>query len=96
MYYLIIGYGNFTKALINFFTYYNKTVFILDNKPSNSININNKNVFYLKRDITNMNLLMSEAKKSTIIKVYICTDDDYLNLMIADNIYKFKDTTLNL
>lgn len=82
MYNLIIGYNKLSINLINTLIDRGKIVFLIDHKSTDEIQIKSKFFYYYKVDITDMKQVLDKASKSMLSKVFIVTEDDYLNLMI--------------
>lgn len=84
MYNLIIGYNKSSINLINNLISKGRVVFLIDNKSPDKIQIKSKSFYYYKVDITDMKQIIDKASKSMLSKVFIITEDDYLNLMIEE------------
>ncbi len=90
MYNLIIGYNNSSINLIKSLIYKEKIVFLIDGKSPEEIQIKNKFLYYYQVDITDMKQVLDKASKAMLSHVFIITEDDYLNLMIEEDL-KYLD-----
>jgi len=90
MYNLIIGYNNSSINLIKSLIYKEKIVFLIDGKSPEEIGIKNKFLYYYQVDITDMKQVLDKASKAMLSHVFIITEDDYLNLMIEEDL-KYLD-----
>jgi hypothetical protein len=86
MYNLIIGYNNSSINLIKSLIYKEKVVFLIDDKSPEEIQIKNKLLYYYQVDITDMKQVLDKASKAMLSHVFIITEDDYLNLMIEEDL----------
>lgn len=84
MYNLIIGYNNLSINLIKSIIAKGGVVFLIDDKEPEEILLKNKFLYYYKVDISNMKQVIEKASKAMLLKVYVVTNDDYLNLMIEE------------
>jgi len=86
MYNLIIGYNNSSINLIKSLICKEKIVFLIDDKSPEEIKIKNKFLYYYQVNITDMKHILDKSSKAMLSHVFIITEDDYLNLMIEDNL----------
>lgn len=86
MYNLIIGYNNSSINLIKSLICKEKIVFLIDDKSPEEIKIKNKFLYYYQVNITDMKQILDKSSKAMLSHVFIITEDDYLNLMIEDNL----------
>lgn len=91
MYNLIIGYNKSSINLINYLIARGKVIFLIDCKDSEEIQIKSNSFYYYKVDITDMKQVLDKASKSMLSKVFIVTEDDYLNLMIEESLKELKN-----
>lgn len=86
MYVLIIGYNNISINLIKSFLAEKQVVFLIDNKKEEDIQIQSKFFYYYEVDITDMKKVLEKASKKMLLKVFVATEDDCLNLMIEETL----------
>lgn len=91
MYNLIIGYNQSSINLIKFLIAKGEIVFLIDNKTLEEIQIRNKAFYYYKTDIKDMNQVLAKATKNMLSKVFIVTENDYLNLMIEETLKELEN-----
>lgn len=91
MYNLIIGYNKSSINLINYLIARGKVIFLIDCKEPDEIQIKSNSFYYYKIDITDMKQVLDKASKSMLSKVFIVTEDDYLNLMIEEALKDLKN-----
>lgn len=91
MYNLIIGYNKSSINLINYLISRGRIVFLIDWKSPEEIQIKSKFFYYYKVDITDMKQVLDKASKSMLSKIFIVTEDDYLNLIIEETLKELEN-----
>lgn len=95
MFNIIIGFSKFTPNIIDYIKSKNESIILLSNKIDNISEIKkSKNLQVKSIDIENYELIFNEASKPLISNIYIHTDNDMQNILLADSLVSLKNVTV--
>ncbi|WP_291565307.1 MULTISPECIES: hypothetical protein [unclassified Clostridium] len=84
MYDAIIGISDFTDLVIENFLEKNRFIMLMASKEYLNKFNSNKMIIKVDIDIKNSQLVKEKVKSAKFNKIVICTDNDMLNLMLAE------------
>lgn len=90
MFNIIIGVGNYTDLIANELLSKEKLVMIIDEKEKLA-QYHNKTVIKTAINIRNTRLLQITIENKSAGKVFIATEDDKLNLMLAEALKNYAE-----